>query len=95
MFRGTRVSFVDDFLGHLETRSSRSARNFDSRSAIWTLFRSDIGKCVLPRMPAGGSERDVAAVLVYGIPPEPRRRAKTRHCSCAGFVLGWSGMLSP
>ncbi len=31
-----------------------SAKNFSTKSAIWTLFKSDIRKCVLPRMPIAG-----------------------------------------
>src|SRR5207249_3739516 len=41
-------------------QSSRlSARTFDNRSAIWTLFRSDVAKCVLPRMLIVGSSTSV------------------------------------
>ena len=63
----------------LANQSSRLAdRNFDSRSATCTLFRSDIGKCVLPRMPDRRQlhERDVAAVLVHHVTPQPGGRTK-------------------
>ena len=87
-FRG--VLFAD--------QSSRlSARNVETRSAIWTLFKPDMRKCVLPLMPISGRCTTVTSpACLLTVSRQSRAiRSRVRQLSYAGRSIAWSGMLSP
>jgi hypothetical protein len=78
--------------GATRTDQSRpfSARNLETRSAIWTLFKSENAKCVLPLMPISGRCTSVTSPPCLLTVSRHARAicSRARQLSCAGRSVG-------